>query len=117
MFLARRRKGIFTLFLLASFVIFCTWLLQIKFEDLHSENNDNPQHLRHYIDLKEKNLLNNLKLENRVHDRELLLANTVTAETEGVKIKLSNDNQVIENLFRFSILSNFSSFSPSIAKY
>ena len=77
MFFARRRKGIFSLFLLATFVIFCSWLLQIKFND---ENRDNQHLFIHQHD----NI--NLKLElNHPHERALLLANTVTVVAEDLK--------------------------------
>ena len=83
--LARRRKGIFTLFLLASFVIFCTWLIQIKFEDIHDDHPNFKQFL-----IENNNHLKELKFQKQVHERELLLANTVTADADDVKIKQTN---------------------------
>jgi hypothetical protein len=98
MFLARRRKGIFSLFLLASFVIFCTWLLQIKFEDFH----DDHPNLKQFI-IENNQHHKELKLEIHAHERELLLANTVTAHAVDIKIKRVNkiSNEFAEVSFFF----------------
>jgi hypothetical protein len=95
MFLARRRKGIFTLFLLASFVIFCTWLMQFKFDDY---KNQQENYINSNIN---KDSHDNIKLElkrnhHHHHERMLLLANTITAEAENQDsdFKLSRLNKL-----------------------
>lgn len=102
MFILRRRKSLFISFIiLASFILFCTWLLEFKYQNYYYqkfENDETNNKQNEFAEGKAKLINDNKRAA--FHDRVLLLANTLTAE---IKDTLEGHDEID---FKFSRLNN-----------